>query len=185
MTTVWLDWATLVSSGASLIIAAAALIAFIFLNRQQRQAERQIVGATSRYMYEEMSKLLEILIENPGLRPFIYESRPLDHATTENQQQQVLAIAGLYSDFFEQLLYQRKFGNLSEEEFFGTWQSFITTIISSSSVLRDYATLNPSYYGTEYMELVLTIKNTLNSAAVQPDPALDETATPRIGEQQS
>ena len=91
----WLNWATLVSSAASLTTAVAALIAFIFLKRQQMQTERQITGTTSRYMYEEMSKLLGMLPTNPDLRPFIYEGRRLDSAITDDQRCRVLAIAGL------------------------------------------------------------------------------------------
>lgn len=170
MTTVWLNWATLASSAASLITAIAALIAFVFLKIQQRQTERQITGTTSRYMYEEMSKLLGILLENPDLRPFIYEGRSLDLAATESQRQQVLAIAGLYSDFFEQLLYQRNFGNLSKDEYAGTWQQFINTILASSTVLRDFALQNRSYYGAEYMDLVMAIQGAIDVSAVRAYP---------------
>jgi hypothetical protein len=158
----WLTWAALTSSAASLITAIAALVAFIFLSRQQRQTERQIAGATSRYMYEEMSKLLGIVLENPDLRPFIYEGRPLERASTSRQRERILSVAGLYSDFFEQLMYQRKFGNLSNDEYSGTWQRFVNTILASSSVIRNYALENPSFYATVYVDLVRSIHESVS-----------------------
>jgi hypothetical protein len=150
----WLTSITLTSSIASLITAISALTAFVFLRRQQIQTERQIIGATSRYMYEEMGRLLGILLDHPELRPFIYEGHALDQAATKEQRQQILALAGLYSDFFEQLLYQRTFGNLSVDEYSETWEHFTRTILTSSEVLRNYALDNPDYYGSAYLQFV-------------------------------
>jgi hypothetical protein len=160
----WATWATLASSVAAVLTAVATLVAFIFLRHQQQQTERQINGATSRYMYEEMSKLLGIFLDKPELRPFIYDGKPIDDGMSAEQKQQVLALAGLYADFFEQLLYQRTFGNLSVEEYESTWSEFIQTLLSASVVLREFAIANSSLYSPQFVTLVAECAPSLTEA---------------------
>lgn len=153
----WIQWASLASSGAAVVTAIAAVIAFSFLRHQQSQIERQIRGTTSRFMYEEMSRLLCVFIERPELRPYIYEGKTLDSTLDPLDHQRVLAVAGLYADFFEQLLYQHNFGNLSSAEYTATWVTFSTAVLGQSPVICQHVSSNPKYYSRDFVEYVESV----------------------------
>lgn len=153
----WLDWATFASSVAAIITAAAALVAFGFLRNQQEQVERQIIGSTSRYMYEEMSSLLALLLDRPRLRRILYEGEQLDAKASADCRAEADVILGLYADFLEQLIYQRDFGNLARAEYDNTWSGFTESLLTCSGELRDYISRKSAFYSPNFVAHVQEI----------------------------
>jgi len=140
-------WAALVSS-------LVAIVGVFALRRQLRQSERSLLGSTSQFCYGAMSALLQVQIDKPHLRPFIYESKPLPvEGVDDDLREQVLALAANYADFFDAVLLQGALGNVSVYEYINVWKRFIDHMLSASPIIREYCLSNPTWYSPELVAL--------------------------------
>jgi hypothetical protein len=139
-------------SWAALISALLAIAGLLVVRRQLRQAERSLLGATSQFCYASMSALLEILIDKPYLRPYLYEGAPLPNEDDTDLRQQVLAVAAHYADFFDTILLQGRLGNVSVHEYMHVWKGFIQSMLRTSPTIRNYCLEHPSWYSPALAE---------------------------------
>jgi hypothetical protein len=144
-------------SWAALISSLAAIGGVIVVRRQMGQGERTLLGATSQFCYGAMSQLLQLLIEKPHLRPYLYESVPLPDPSDFELRQQVLAIGAQYADFFDAVLQQGSLGNVPVQEYIHVWKGFMQTMLESSFVIRDYIVDHKAWYTPELYQLAISI----------------------------
>jgi hypothetical protein len=133
-------------SWAALLSSLAAIIGVLAIRNQLRQSERTLLGSTSQFCYTSMTQLLQILIDKPHLRPYLYEGKSVPSDDQPDLRQQVLAIAAHYADFFDAVLLQGTLGNIAVHEYIEVWQGFISNMLQSSQVIRDYVLDHESWY---------------------------------------
>jgi hypothetical protein len=101
-----------------------------------------------------MSVLLQQLVSNPQLRPYLYENMALpDPDAARELRQQVMAMVAQYADFFDALLLQADLGNISAHEYDSVWRRFVEHMLSSSSAIREYCLEHPQWYSPELLAL--------------------------------
>lgn len=141
------SWLTSAVSWAALASSVFAVAGLAVLRRQFKQSERTLLGNTSQFCYESMSILLQQLVANPHLRPYLYDNEPVPSAATEPVLvQQVLALAAQYVDFFDALILQEQLGNISAYEYQSVWRRFIRHMLASSNAIRGYCLEHPNWY---------------------------------------
>lgn len=133
-------------SWAALLSALAAIVAVVVLRRQLKQSERTLLGSTSQFCYQSMTQLLQILIDKPHLRPYLYESKQMPSDNEPDLKQQVIAVAAHYADFFDAVLLQGTLGNIAVHEYIEVWQGFIGNMLQTSEVIRQYVLDHESWY---------------------------------------
>jgi hypothetical protein len=148
------DWLQLGVGIAGLASALVALVGVLVVNRQLKLSKNTLLGGTSQFCYETMNRLLEILIDKPQLRPFLYEGVLLESISdSPDLQQQVIAISAYYADFFDAILLQQSLGNVHVEEYLHVWKGFIATMLITGPTIRSYCLQHPSWYSPELVEL--------------------------------
>jgi hypothetical protein len=133
-------------SWAALASALMAMAGVWAVRRQSIQAERSLLGSTSQFCYESMSKLLQQLVTNPELRPYLYENESLSDGADPALRQQVLAIAAQYVDFFDAVMLLESLGNVHDEEFSTVWRRFIRHMLTTSVAIRRYCLDHQNWY---------------------------------------
>ena len=133
-------------SWAALLSALAAIVAVVVSRRQLKQSERTLLGSTSQFCYQSMTQLLQILIDKPHLRPYLYESKQMPSDNEPDLKQQVIAVAAHYADFFDAVLLQGTLGNIAVHEYIEVWQGFIGNMLQTSEVIRQYVLDHESWY---------------------------------------
>ncbi len=93
-----------------------------------------------------MSTLLQQLVTNPQLRPYLYENESLSDGTDPALRQQVLAIAAQYADFFDAVMLLESLGNVHSEEFSTVWRRFIRHMLTTSAAIRGYCLDHRNWY---------------------------------------
>ncbi len=141
-------------SWAALGSSAIAIGGIWILRKQVRQDERSLLGGTSQFCYESMSILLQQLVNNPRLRPYIYENQSLPTSNEDPLlRQQVLALTAQYADFFDALVLQEELGNIPSHEYRTVWRRFIRHMLTTSSAIRDYCVEHPNWYSPALVAL--------------------------------
>lgn len=146
-------WTDKAVSWTALVSSLVAIRGFTVLRRQVKRDERNMKGAISQFGYSGMSRLLEILIEKPHLRPYIYDNRELPTSDDLLVRDQVLALGEQYADFFDAVLHQNAHGNASVQEYIRVWKVSITRMLESSSVIRDFVLEHQEWYSPQLHSL--------------------------------
>jgi hypothetical protein len=105
-----------------------------------------------------MSTLLQQLVANPQLRPYLYESQALPDDADIALRQQVLAIAAQYADFFDALMLLDSLGNVHDHEFTTVWHRFIRHMLTTSAAIREYCLDHQNWYTPALITLAREIE---------------------------
>jgi hypothetical protein len=114
-----------------------------------------------------MSTLLQQLVANPQLRPYLYESQPLPDDADIALRQQVLAIAAQYADFFDALMLLDGLGNIHDHEFTTVWRRFIQHMLTMSEAIRGYCLDHQNWY----TPALVTLAREIEQGDVTPEAA--------------
>ena len=147
------DWLQAAVSWAALGSSVVAIVGLIVYRRQLGQTERTLLGATSQFCYGAMTQLLQLLIDKPHLRPYLYDGKMLPAEDEADLRQQVLAIGAHYADFFDTVLHQDSLGNVPVQEYIHVWKGFIREMLRDSSVIRNYVLEHSEWYSPELRQI--------------------------------
>ena len=130
MITGWTDVAQTIATVVGVCIALVGVPIFI---HQVRQLERSIRGDTHEKLYAHSAILMQLVFDNPELRPFVWGNVeiPADHPLTPRAQ----TLVEMYAQFVEHIVLQRP--NMPPD-LWPPWSKYVDAILETSPSLRKY-----------------------------------------------
>lgn len=128
--------------------AFAVLIITMFLQREELDLTRKSIAEELNNLHTSLTAnihsqlftsgftVLNMLLDRPELRQFIYERRELSASDDEELRQRVKVLCEVFSDFFE--LVCVVMGKVADEPTWKGWIEYISDVISQSPQLRQH-----------------------------------------------
>jgi hypothetical protein len=161
----WTDVTQAIASVASVVVG---LIGFLLVVYQIRQLQRSIYGSTFESLYSQENNILHVFIDKPHLRPYFYDNKAID--PSDENYNQVMAIAELCTDFFEHLSLAQE--NLPPETR-SRWNRCIIDFYRSSPALRLQIQTCRDWSCDELLTLVASISEPPDALTAQTESNAD------------
>jgi hypothetical protein len=131
------------------IATLATLASVVILLTQTLDLRRSVERDTYQKAYQTVYDLDRLFLDHSELRDYFYEGRPVDKSTDPVTRARVESTAEWISDFFDNLIYNKKMG---PDEDWGAWESYIDATFDRSPALRDYVNRHRDWYSPELGE---------------------------------
>jgi len=120
----------------------------------RRQIEVMLLqsrGDVNERLYNQSLSIMKFFAENPELRPYFYDNKDLNRATSELERSKVLTAAEMVGGFMELVALQ-----IQEQpaEIQPRWKAYIADAYNSSSVLREHLAACTSWYADDLLRLL-------------------------------
>jgi hypothetical protein len=137
------------------------LLGFLFLRSQLKGEREALETQTASQIYGVGSGILQLFVNHPDCRPFIYENAPLP--PREPQRSKVLAVTEIVCDHLENIVLHAQ---ATDSRTIDVWTAYMRGLYARSAVMRDF--LLPENEGYRYSPRLL---ETLRGAGVPADPS--------------
>jgi hypothetical protein len=134
-------WPNVVQAIAAVGGLVVAIIGFWALIAQLRQVHRSLESEAHSKLYSEDFAWCDNLLQNPELRPYFRERKPIDQ--NDPLFGQADELAGLLCVHFEHILLQLE--NLPPH-IGPRWLDYIRGVIAQSPITQSHLASNPSWY---------------------------------------
>lgn len=136
------------SSIISVIAVLISLAGILYQHNEVTITESQRELEVHALLIERNSNILEIFVEKPNLRKYFYDNIPVGNDNTE--QTQVMTMAELWTDFFEQVTIQLPYLSPSMVP---TWRCYAIDMYKSSPAIRKHFTERRAWYALQLRNL--------------------------------
>jgi hypothetical protein len=163
--------AQFVVSVLQLLVSGVALVAVF---HQIRNVVRGLKAQTLSNLYSEYLKVCQMVVQNPEIRPYLFDGKALDSDMQSDRRCKVLAACEWLTGILELAVTQRP--NLPEHSVEGCWDAFIKAIYSSGgpdSAMQAYFRANREIYTKDFKD---TVDRVIGSASKPPIPELGKQA---------
>ncbi len=136
---------------------------------QTRLSRNAVIAQTWQGLQQEGNDLSRLFVDKPHLRPYFYDSKPVDGS--DPNYNAVLAVCELYLDFFDAFQDDYVF-ELPDMDKNGKnrllWEQYFKDMFSSSPALCSYAKGKESWYSNstdfaEYMPKIKTLQQSIST----------------------
>lgn len=134
-----------IASAVGCLVAAAGLIVIYF---QVRHFKRQITGAASAALYEQMIQIDRYFAEHPEMKLYIYHDKPI--SPDDPAYHAVRSIAEMMVDLMEHLLVQKE--NLPPGVF-EAWINYSAHVYDHSPVIQEHLS-RTGKWGSNVLEAI-------------------------------
>jgi len=141
MTPTWTDIAQAIGS---IVSCGVTIIGFIFVYKQLKQVEQTIQKDSLESLYGRVHEIHQVILNDPQLRPFFYENRPLPD--DEMLLNKVAVFSEMVLDFYELISHQKDF---MPSDLFDSWETYIKDLYRRSPVLKDHLHKHSTWYSAE------------------------------------
>ena len=133
----------------SLLQTVIMVAGIYFVIRQLQQVEVSIKGETHDMLSAHMREILSVFRDYPNLRPYFYDSKPIDQKSPDYNQ--VMIVAEYYLDLFEHVVQKRR---TLPDHLWTTWESYIAELYGSSPAIREFIAGHPDMYTDDVSHLI-------------------------------
>ena len=131
-----------VVQAATTIVLALLTAVYVVLTHRMAKATRAQVHER---LYDQNQAILQVLVTYPLVRPYIYDSKPLDGTESEELKSRIGFVSEMFAGFIEQVALQAADDGLPESTK-KQWLSFVWDIYSTSPAMRDYLHKHGGWY---------------------------------------
>ena len=135
------------------VILLATMMVFIAQTRETTKQSAASALATRSGVYQSITDTMididRLFVERPELRGHFYDEELLPDVPLERAR--VLAAAELLLDFMDNVITQAPH---MPEYLNGPWRTYMTSLMESSSVLRDFWEENRPWYSTDMQSIL-------------------------------
>lgn len=164
-----MDVASLVAAFGDVILLVTMII-FVLQAREMARQSQYNAAATRASVYQaiaqQMQDLDKLFIANPHLRPYMYDKQPVP--VEEPLRTQVLALAELFVDFFDNFVTQ---SGQVPPELYEPWRRYARSIMESSPAACAFWTENRDWYSGLLQEMLDPAATAQTDPDVQGDAA--------------
>ena len=135
-------------------ILGAVLGGVFALKAAKRQVEvmvRHSRGNVNERLYNQSLSIMIFFAENPEVRPYFYDSKPIERAATDLERSKVLSTAEMVGGFVELVALQIE---EQPKEIQERWKAYIADLFNSSSVLREHLAASATWYADDLLRLL-------------------------------
>lgn len=122
------------------IASSLALVGLLGIYKQIRSEQLALNTQTSWTMYDASLSVLQMFVNQPELRPYFYDNRPLP--MYEPERSRVLAMAEVVGDHLENIVISGKTGAIARDTFY-VWVRYIFMMGRRSQVMRRFLSDRP------------------------------------------
>lgn len=160
-----MDVTTVVATAGDAILLFT-MIVFAYQAQQMANQSRASVTATRASVYQaiasQMQDIDRLFITHPELRPYVYENKPVP--TVEPMRTQVLALAELFVDFFDNFMAQS--GQIPGD-LYEPWCRYARSIMQSSPAVCAFWNENREWYSKLLQDLLDPASTRADDLSVQ------------------
>jgi hypothetical protein len=164
-----MDSAVLVALAGDVILLFTMLV-FTYQAQQMAKQSRESAAATRASVYqaitEQMLNIDRLFITNPELRPYVYEGAALP--AEEPLRTQVLALAELFVDFFDNFVTQS--GQIPPQ-LYEPWRRYARSVMQSSPAACAFWNENREWYSELLQEMLDPYSSAGDNSSVQAESA--------------
>jgi hypothetical protein len=146
-----------------LSVSGATLVAVIY---QIRNVVRGLKAQTLSNVYSEYLKVCQMVVQNPEIRPYLFDGKALDSDMQSDRRCKVLAACEWLTGILELAVTQKP--NLPEHSYEGCWEKFMKAIYSGGpdSAMQTYFDANREIYTKDFADAVDRVKGTASKPPI-------------------
>lgn len=136
---------------SSVVGILVSLLGFVFIGNQVVQARKDLHASTHERLLRHNLEVLGKIIDNPEVRPFLYDNKRISRDTDPETRSKVLTFCEIFVDFFEHVSFQRPH---IEEKAIVTWEKYTSSMFASSYEMRKFFRENMNWYHGDLRRMV-------------------------------
>lgn len=149
---------TVLAAAAGVIgaVVGAVLGGVFALKATKRQIEVMLLqarGDVNERLYSQSLDIMRFFAENPEVRPYFYDNKPINQAGNELEKLRVLSTAEMVAGFMELVALQIED---QPSHIKPRWKAYICDQYTSSAVLRDHVIECKAWYADDFLDLLPT-----------------------------
>ena len=149
---------TVLAAAAGVIgaVIGAVLGGVFALKATKRQVEVMLMqarGDVNERLYSQSLDIMRFFAENPEVRPYFYDNKPIGQAGTELERLRVLSTAEMVAGFMELVALQMED---QPSHIKPRWKAYLCDQYNSSAVLRDHVLECKAWYADDFLDLLPT-----------------------------
>lgn len=141
-------WPEILEALGTWATALAAVIGFIFIQRQISQAERTIRGTTHERLTAESFEVLRFLASVPRTYAYFYEGKELDG--DEEHRESILYATEALANYAEHVIAEKP--NMTEADW-KVWRRFLDDTFRRAPIVRNHVERHSDWYAPELLEI--------------------------------
>jgi hypothetical protein len=134
----------------SILQTVVTIVGIIFIIKQLQQVEVSIKGEAHDMLSAHMREILSVFKDNPNLRPYFYDNKPIDKESKDYNQ--VMIVSEFYLDLFEHVMQKR---TMLPQHLWETWENYIHRIYRGSPAVREFIAEHHDMYTKAVLNLTL------------------------------
>ena len=147
---------TVLAAAAGVIgaVVGAVLGGVFALKATKRQVEVMLLqsrGDVNERLYSQSLDIMRFFAENPEVRPYFYDNKPINQAGSELEKLRVLSTAEMVAGFMELVALQIEDQPLHIKP---RWRAYLCDQYTSSAVLRDHVFECKAWYADDFLDLL-------------------------------